>query len=477
MPQDDVRQALREGNRVRLFRIHGGTRTSPSFNYQKGSRIEEVPSRNGSPHNGFIPRQHIAFTNFDNCMHGTQVDFSGLLLSLSTAAARQAQEQGRVYLVDPSHTVVCVQMWQFKDGKPLTSVKKAHSFPNVPSGTITIVTVYDAFYGGRDRVGAHLCYCTEDTSVKTQRANRGTRTFGNRIIETVAAWCRTRAAQAIVDVLEDQVSLCTSISSQSGLAWYRTAAVSVFDKGAIRSGLASVEFCQPVAKIPADKLWVVVQFETETSVSNEALVVGFGIDQLHQLLDCFFHSAHDDRLSTIFRCLTKQGFCCVADQSYLATFEHNPDWTGCEHDNVEVAAAVRCALAKHRARILQESPQQQVLPSKQLLSMPCRLKCANAVHCDQNESHTDYAHAWAAMLLRAKQVTPAQATHLSCQPGQISTASREDYFGLASSSADVPFLQDEWAWICGQLNIVASRSLVQVLAEAVVFKLLVSVGR
>ena len=46
---------------------------------------------------------------------GAQIDFTGVVLSLTSSATERARSKGRVFVMDQSQTVVCLQIWQFPD--------------------------------------------------------------------------------------------------------------------------------------------------------------------------------------------------------------------------------------------------------------------------------------------------------------------------------------------------------------------------
>ncbi len=163
---EDTKRVFTEGRRLRLFNVHGANRSSAisSFNFRQDSQVEVVDSAE-QPNSGrpvFVPRTSVSFSQLSECGTGAQVDFAGVVLSLSSAATDVARAKGRLFLMDHTKHIVCLQMWQFPNAKQVGTPKDHAARP-----TLTAVEIRDAFYGGRDSWsgGTHLAYCTEDTAV------------------------------------------------------------------------------------------------------------------------------------------------------------------------------------------------------------------------------------------------------------------------------------------------------------------------
>jgi hypothetical protein len=213
---DDVRRALKEGHRVRLFNINGGSRNNSScFNYRRASRVEVVAC--ASVHPAYVPRCYTKLCNLSQCTAGAQIDFCGVLLSLSHAAASRAHSKGHVFLIDRSATIVCLQMWQFQHSLPLGKSKHRSS----ANGTKhSLVFIRDGFYGGHDIRGSatHLCYCTEDTAVNVSAAQythgRGKTSSLDHDRRDLSQWCNDPKTKSIIEHLEDQLSsrICPGVA-------------------------------------------------------------------------------------------------------------------------------------------------------------------------------------------------------------------------------------------------------------------------
>ena len=198
-----------EGRRLRIFNVHGATRSTgiACFNFRRDSQIETVPSV-GARWPSFVARSPVSLASLSGCGVGSQIDFCGVLLSLSGPATEIARSKGRVYLLDQTKSVACLQLWKFQDMRT----------PGVAKGasrrTAMIVEVRDGFYGGRDPWSSgthtHLAYCTEDTAVSLRNVSRaaGRPRAESCVNHDLADWLTSPAAPNIVSIVEDQVSAC-----------------------------------------------------------------------------------------------------------------------------------------------------------------------------------------------------------------------------------------------------------------------------
>ena len=221
---EDTRRMFTEGRRLRLFNVHGANRSSgiSCFNYRRDSQVEVVTTAGqlqNSPR-AFIPRSPVLFDQLSDRGAGAQVDFTGVVLSLSSAATEMARAKGRMFVLDHTKTVLCLQTWQFTDAKLLGTARSNNS-NGQQRQVLCTVEVRDAFYGGRDSWsgGTHLTYCTEDSALiyrNVQPLSGSRRPFsgsgrGRRVDTELDRWLASPAAIATIEVMEAQVSSCLEI--------------------------------------------------------------------------------------------------------------------------------------------------------------------------------------------------------------------------------------------------------------------------
>ena len=513
---DDVRRTFAEGKRLHIFNVHGAMRSSgiSCFNYRRDSQVETVAPSTQPQHGqkvpsavGFIPRSPVPLSQLSERGAGAQVDFSGVVLSLSAGATELLRAKGRVFVLDHTQTVVCLQTWQlFQDAKRLGAARGAKPARQ----KVTTVEVRDAFYGGRDSWsgGTHLTYCTEDTSVvfKQVLPNGGAaasslcRPYHGRggggggcgggskqRMESESEferWLASPAASTMIDIMEAQLSACLSTEQPQfatslggdggggGSEMESGAGTIMIDRGTVEvSGCLLANRCRPEslqacetamstqttdgrrlhvasadggsAAAAAGQRTVTAEAHISISSLGEAGVRGAVVDHSALLMmlgiagvskepaATLLLNAHEpadggtciDRM--VWR-LVRDGVCGGVGHDALrylpaAVIPHRQQQT--------VTPQLRGQLALHRAQTLQR-------------------------HVAMSACSSDRIAAAALLLESAIVVSAPQA--LECLTRMASAPEQ---------SCILPFLPDEWAWVCGQLNADLGRRRMNILLQ------------